>query len=191
MEPTVLMPIQPKGKSHKLKVCILFISSIVVDCAEIEQNTTYTMDTDTNSTVDIAPVNVTITAPPEVFNVSSDEVGYVLTLYPTPNLFQVKVPEGTNQLDFEFVTDSAVVGLTINRNSTELNTLTEPVVITLQSLRALSGQVLSSIFMITLVLLTICHILLQNWSRPICVSWNFSAANGTNKLVQSLSIAME
>ena len=99
------------------------------------------MDTDTNSTVDIAQVNITITAPPKVFNVSSDEVGYVLTFYSTPNLFQVKEPEGMNNSDFEYVADSAVVGLTVNRNSTELNTLTEPVVITLQSLRALSGQV--------------------------------------------------
>ena len=100
------------------------------------------MDTDTNSTVDIAPVNITIIVPPEVFNVSSDEVGYVLTFYSTPNLFQVKVPEGTNQSDFKFVADSAVVGLTINRNSTELSNLTEPVVITLQSLRARMDQVL-------------------------------------------------
>ena len=96
---------------------------------------------DTNITVDIAPVNVTITAPPEVFNVSGDEVGYVLTLYSTPTLFQVKTPEGVNKSEFEFVADSAVVGLTVNRNNTELTDLTEPVVITLQSLRALRGEV--------------------------------------------------
>ena len=86
-------------------------------------------------------MNVTIIAPPEVFNVSSDEVGYVLTFYSTPNLFQVKVPEGTNQSDFDIVADSAVVGLTINRDAKELSNLTEPVIITLQSLRARMGQV--------------------------------------------------
>ena len=101
------------------------------------------MGNDTNSTVDIAPTpgNITITAPPEVFNVSDDEVGYVLTFYSTPSLFQLKVPEGVNWSDYEFVADSAVVGLTINRNNMELTDLTEPVVITLQSLRALRGEV--------------------------------------------------
>ena len=96
---------------------------------------------DTNSTVNVAPVNITITAPPEVFNVSNGEVGYVLTFYSTPNLFQVKAPEGVNKSDFEFVADSAVVGLIINRNNTELTDLTEPIIITLQSLRALRGEV--------------------------------------------------
>ena len=118
-------------------VC-LFVSYII----ESEQNTT--VDVDTNSSVGTAPVNITISAPPEVFNVSdSDEVGYVLTFYSTPSLFQLKAPEGVNKSDFvnEFVADSAVVGLTINRNSTELTDLTEPVVITLQSLRALGGEV--------------------------------------------------
>ena len=106
------------------------------------------MDTDSSSTVDIAPVNVTITAPPEVFNVSSDEVGYVLIFYSTPNLFQVKVPEGMNNSDFEFVADSAVVGLTINRDAKELSNLSEPVIITLQSLRALSGQVCETLVLL-------------------------------------------
>ena len=91
--------------------------------------------------MDISPVNVSITAPPEVFNVSEDEVGYVLTFYSTPSLFQIKAPEGVNESEFEFVADSAVVGLTINRNSTELTDLNEPVFITLQSLRALQGEV--------------------------------------------------
>ena len=99
------------------------------------------LESEQNTTLDIAPVNVTIAAPPEVFNVSDDEVGYVLTFYSTPSLFQVRAPEGVNKSDFEFVADSAVVGLTINRNNTELTDLTEPVVITLQSLRALRGQV--------------------------------------------------
>ena len=91
--------------------------------------------------MDISPVNITIAAPPEVFNVSEDEVGYVLTFYSTPSLFQIKAPEGVNESDFEFVADSAVVGLTINRNNTELTDLNEPVFITLQSLRALQGEV--------------------------------------------------
>ena len=88
-------------------------------------------------------MNITITAPPEVFNVSSDSVGYVLTLYSTPNLFQVKQPVDYNESisgDFEFVADSAVVGLSVSRDYKELRNLTEPVNITLQSLRALSGQ---------------------------------------------------
>ena len=123
-----------------------------VDFVGSEQNATIDTDllVDANSTVDVAPVNITITAPPEVFNVSSDEVGYVLTFYSTPNLFQVKAPEGMNKSDFEFVADSAVVGLTINRNSTELSDLTEPVVITLQSLRARTGQVCYLIFKVML-----------------------------------------
>ena len=94
--------------------------------------------------MDISPVNVSIVAPPEVFNVSSDRVGYVLTYYSTPNLFQVKEPQGYNESisgDFEFVADSAVVGLNVSRDDRELNNLTDPVIITLQSLRALSGQV--------------------------------------------------
>ena len=91
----------------------------------------------------ILPVNISIRIPPEDFNVTSDEVGYVLTYYSTPSLFQLKTPEGLNESDFvnEFVADSAVVGLIINRNSTELTDLTEPIVITLQSLRALRGEV--------------------------------------------------
>ena len=72
---------------------------------------------------------------------SSDRVGYVLTYYPTPNLFQVKEPESYNKSDFEFVADSAVVGLNVSRDDKELSNLTDPVIITLQSLRALSGQV--------------------------------------------------
>ena len=94
--------------------------------------------------MDVTPVNITIVAPPEVFNVSSDRVGYVLTYYPTPNLFQVKEPESYNKSisgDFEFVADSAVVGLNVSRDDKELSNLTDPVIITLQSLRALSGQV--------------------------------------------------
>ena len=96
-----------------------------------------------NNTVDIAPVNITIAVPPEVFNVSSDMVGYILTLYSTPNLFQVKEPEGYNESiygEFEFVADSVVVGLNVSRDYNELSNLSEPVNITLQSLRALSGQ---------------------------------------------------
>ena len=99
---------------------------------------------DSNDTVDIAPVNVTITAPPEVFNVSTDRVGYVLTFYSTPNLFQVKEPEGYNKSlsgEFEFVADSVVIGLNLSRDYNELGHLSVPVNITLQSLRALSGQV--------------------------------------------------
>ena len=85
-----------------------------------------------------------IIAPPEVFNVSSDEVGYVLTRYSTPNLFQLKEPDGFNESisgEYEFVADSAVIGLNITRDGKELSNLTEPVIITLQSLRAISGQV--------------------------------------------------
>ena len=95
----------------------------------------------TNSSVDIVPVNITITVPPEVFDVTDDEVGYVLTFYSTPSLFQLKASEGINQSDYQFIADSAVVGLTIYRNNTELTDLIKPVVITLQSLRALRGEV--------------------------------------------------
>ena len=132
----MLIPRLPKGRSQSQS---LHPHQNGCHSVESEQNTT--VDTDTNSTVDIAPVNITITAPPEVFNVSEDEIGYVLTFYSTPSLFQVKTPEGVNESDFEFVADSAVVGLTINRNNVELTDLTEPVVITLQSLRALRGEV--------------------------------------------------
>ncbi len=107
-----------------------------------------TTDTNTNHTVDIAPLNVFLSVPPEVFNVSvDDEVGYVLTFYSTPSLFQLKVPEGVNKSDHDFVADSPVLGLTINRDPTELNNLTQPVVITLQSLRAIRGQVCVSILL--------------------------------------------
>ena len=112
--------------------------SIPVDFAGSEQNTT--MDTDTNIT-DIAPVNITISAPREVFNVSSDEVGFVLTFYSTPSLFQLRVPEGVNKSDYDYVADSAVLGLTINRDPKELSNLIQPVVITLQSHRAIRAQV--------------------------------------------------
>ena len=89
--------------------------------------------------MDIA--NITIKAPPEVFNVSDDEVGYVLTFYSTPRLFQLRVPEGVNKSDYEYVADSAVVGLTISRDPKELSNLNQPVVVTLQSHRAFMGQV--------------------------------------------------
>ena len=138
-KPSVLEPILPEGKARIEGIPLITIA----DVTENKLNTT--VDTDTNSTVNIAPVNITITAPPEVFNVSSDEVGYVLTLYSMPSLFQVKAPEGMNKSDFEFVADSAVVGLTINRDAKELSSLTEPVVITLQSLRALRGEVCVSL----------------------------------------------
>ena len=100
-----------------------------------------TIDTNTNRTVDIAPLNVTLSVPPEVFNVSEDEIGYVLTFYSTPSLFQLRVPEGVNKSDHDYVTDSAVLGLTINRDPKELSNLTQPVVITLQSHRAIRAQV--------------------------------------------------
>ena len=148
--------------------------------ATMEMNNTIEM----NATMDIAPVNITITAPPEAFNVSDDRVGYVLTIYSTPSLFQVKEPDGFNESvsgEFEFVADSAVIGLNISRDGKELSNLTVPVNITLQSLRALSGQVwLNSHTHATLKIPLTIHLLttLQNWSDPICVSWNFSAANG-------------
>ena len=106
----------------------------------IEQNAT----TEVNDTQEVLPVNITITAPPEVFNVSSDRVGFVLTFYSTPRLFQVKEPEGYNASisgEYEFMADSAVVGLNISRDEQELSNLNDPVTITLQSHRALSGQV--------------------------------------------------
>ena len=132
----MLIPRLPKGKSQSQS-----LHPHKKGCYSVESEQNTTVDTVTNSTVDIAPVNITITAPPEVFNVSADMVGYVLTFYSTPSLFQVKAPEGVNKSDFEFIADSAVVGLTINRNNTEVTDLTEPVVITLQSLRALRGEV--------------------------------------------------
>lgn len=116
-----------------------YVLIIVADISDNGLNTT--IDTNTNRTVDIAPANITISVPPEVFNVSNDEVGYVLTFYSTPNLFQLRVPEGVNRSDYEFVADSAVVGLTISRDPKELSMLTQPVVITLQSHRAFRGQV--------------------------------------------------
>ena len=144
-KPRVLEPTLPEGKARIEGILLITIA----DVTENKKNTT--VDTDTNSTVNIAPVNITISAPPEVFNVSNDdEVGYVLTFYSTPSLFQVKAPEGVNKSDFEFVADSAVVGLTINRNSTELTGLTEPVIITLQSLRALGGEVCMCIVILKL-----------------------------------------
>ena len=138
LKPTVLEPTLPEGK-YRTEGILLITDT---NAAENKQNTT--SDMDTNSTVGITPVNITISVPPEAFNVSdSDEVGYVLTLYSTPSLFQLKAPEGVNKSDFvnEFVADSAIVGLTINRDAKELSNLTEPVVITLQSLRALRGEV--------------------------------------------------
>ena len=100
-----------------------------------------TTDASINRTVNIAPLNVTITAPPEVFNVSEDEIGYVLTFYSTSSLFQLRVPEGVNKSDYDYVADSAVLGLTINRDPKELSNLIQPVVITLQSHRAIRAQV--------------------------------------------------
>ena len=140
-EPTVLIPFLPGSKVMYTEMFIVIYS--VVEFSEGEQNTTKEIDA-INKTIDIAPVNITIIAPPEVFNVSSDEVGFVLTLYSTPNLFQVKEPDGFNESisgKFEFVADSAVVGLNVSRDGKDLSDLTEPVIITLQSLRAISGQV--------------------------------------------------
>ena len=88
-------------------------------------------------------MNVSITAPPEVFNVTADRVGFVLTFYSTPKLFQVKEPEGYNESIsgmFEFVADSVVIGLNLSRDHNELDTLSVPVNITLQSQRALRGE---------------------------------------------------
>ena len=146
-----------------------------------EINTTMEMNNtiETNATMDIAPVNITISAPPEVFNVSDDRVGYVLTFYSTPTLFQVKEPDGFNESvsgEFEFVADSAVVGLNISRDDKELSNLTVPVNITLQSLRALGGQVWLNSH--THAKPFNLQTTLQNWSNPICVSWDFGADNG-------------
>ena len=121
------------------KIASLYQYYIIADISDNGLNTT--IDTNTNRTVDIAPANITIIVPPEVFNVSNDEVGYVVTFYSAPSLFQLKVPEGVNMSDYEFVVDSAVVGLTISRDPKELSMLTQPVVITLQSHRAFKGQV--------------------------------------------------
>lgn len=117
----------------------MFACSVSEIHIENEQNwTKYT-----KITMDIDTVNITIYVPPEVFNVSSDRVGYILSYFPTPNLFQVKEPEGYNESisgEFEFIADSAVVGLNVSRDYNELSNLTKPVNITLQSLRALNGQ---------------------------------------------------
>ena len=137
-----------------------------MDFAENIQNQS-TVDTDTNSTGAPAPANVTITTPPEVFNVSSDEVGYFLTFYSTPRLFQLKVPEGENRTSYEFVADSSVIGLTISRDPKELSNLTEPVVIKLQSIRAIRGQV--SVAITNLKAVTILYSFAELVQPDMCV----------------------
>lgn len=91
-------------------------------------------DVDTN----VTRVNVTIVVPPEAFSASDDEIGTVLTYYSTPTLFQLKVPDGINTSEYNFTVDSSVIGLSL---SVDVNSLTTPVTVTLQSQRALQGKV--------------------------------------------------
>lgn len=128
-----------------------------------------------NSTVDVA--NFSISLPPEVFNISTDnnEAGLIFTSYRDTTLFQLTPPTTANNnfSDYNFTADSVVLGFALA--GTEVRNLTNPVNITLQAQRALQGQVSRSLFLGTLSRLPHPP---QNWSEPICVSWKFNSLEG-------------
>ena len=93
-----------------------------------------------NSTIDVA--NVSISLPPEAFNISSSNdttSGLIFTSYRDTTLFQLTPPIDANISDYNFTADSVVLGFAVA--GTEVKQLEDPVNITLQSLRALQGQV--------------------------------------------------
>ena len=126
-----------------------------------------------NSTVEL--VNLSISLPPQVFNISTDNTvaGLIFTSYRDTTLFQLTPPVSANTSDYNYTADSVVLGFAVA--DTDVRNLTDPVNITLQSQRALQGLVSQ------LLLSLHCHELslyIQNWSEPICVSWVFNSIGG-------------
>lgn len=157
----------------KVHVCVIYTCMIVlisfnVVCAGILD--TLNMS---NSTVELA--NLSISLPPEVFNISSDnnEVGLILTSYRDTTLFQLTPPKTANTSDYNFTADSVVLGFAVA--GTEVRNLIAPVNITLQALRALRGEVS---LLLSLFLDMMLQSPPQNWSDPICVSWVFNTSEG-------------
>ena len=93
-----------------------------------------------NSSVEIA--NLSISLPPEVFNTSTDNniAGLIFTSYRDATLFQLTPPKTANVSDYNFTADSVVLGFALA--GVEVRNLSDPVNITLQSQRALQGQVI-------------------------------------------------
>lgn len=87
------------------------------------------------------PINVSISLPPEVFNISTNgesDPGLIFTSYRDPVLFQVSPPEGVDPANYSFVADSVVLGFAVAKE--KIKELTDPVKITLQSLRFLQNN---------------------------------------------------
>ncbi len=121
-------------------------------------------------------VNLSISLPPQVFNISTDNTvaGLIFTSYRDTTLFQLTPPVSANTSDYNYTADSVVLGFAVA--NTDVRNLTDPVNITLQSQRALKGLV-SQLYSLSIH----CHELslsLQNWSEPICVSWVFNSVKG-------------
>ena len=124
-----------------------------------------------NSTVEL--VDLSISLPPQVFNISTDTAvaGLIFTSYRDTTLFQLTPPVSANTSDYNYTADSVVLGFAVA--DTDVRNLTDPVNITLQSQRALQGLV-SQLLSQYIVMSS----LLQNWSEPICVSWVFNSIGG-------------
>lgn len=87
-----------------------------------------------------SPVIVSISIPPEVFNISSEdsaEIGLVFTSYATPILFPLL--NATFDNESQYVTDSVVLGFSVP--GVEVKELNKNVTVTLQSFRAQNGLV--------------------------------------------------
>ena len=96
---------------------------------------------DSNSTAE--PIDVSISLSPEVFNISTiggSDPGLIFTSYRDPILFQVSPPEGDDPANYSFVADSVVLGFAVAKE--KVKELTDPVNITLQSLRFLQNMVM-------------------------------------------------
>ena len=98
-----------------------------------------TTDSDLLDAID-AFANVSIKLPGEAFNSTSDsEVGLVFTAYTTPILFPLADPDEDGNYTMNNTIDSNIVGASL-AGKTVAN-LTQGVIITLQSIRALTAQV--------------------------------------------------
>ena len=106
-------------------------------------------------------VNISISLPPEVFYNSSihgGASGLIFTTYRNTTLFQLTPPIEANISDYNFTADSVVLGFAVA--ATNVRELTDPVNITLQSLRALQGLVCHKLLQYEyLVVITDVHVL--------------------------------
>ena len=131
-----------------------------------------------------------ISLPAEVFeNVAEKGAGVVFSFYSTSILFPLRI--NLTDVDLENSTYQTIGSSVISATLAEHNitNLKNPIQITMEIIVSVSCIILSlcsslacpqqQCTLLELQVTCTIFILTQNWSNPLCVSWDFRAANGS------------